>query len=212
METIITPKQPPIFEFSGNCLCLDFINTVHDRPSGMPLDLLADYSDLLLWGEQTHLVTDKEAKELGDKAVRHPDEAAYVLVKATTLREVMYRIFLAVSQEVAPLSQDIATLNVALAAAMGQLQIVLQADGFVKSWANKEQKLDSVLWPVVHSAADLLTSDKLNRLHVCAASDCNWLFMDTSKNGKRRWCDMKNCGNRTKARNFYKRKKLILTD
>ena len=40
----------------------------------------------------------------------------------------------------------------------------------------------------------------------CGASDCAWLFLDTSKNHHRRWCDMTRCGNRAKVRRFYARR------
>ena len=58
------------------------------------------------------------------------------------------------------------------------------------------------LWQLSENAAELLTSDKLGLLRECAKQDCRWLFLDTSKNHTRRWCDMKLCGNRMKARRF----------
>ena len=42
---------------------------------------------------------------------------------------------------------------------------------------------------------------------ICASEDCAWLFLDTSKNHTRRWCDMKTCGNRVKVSRHYERKK-----
>src|SRR5690606_34555848 len=67
--------------------------------------------------------------------------------------------------------------------------------------------LDQVLWPVAVSAAELLTSADRERVKECAADTCNWLFLDMSRNRSRRWCDMKECGNRAKARRFYKRQR-----
>ncbi len=205
-------KQHPVFEFSGNSLCLDFINTVHDRPSGMPLDLLTNYSDLLQWCQQTHLLTEQTFKQLSEEAAQKPEQAVHVLTEAITLREVLYRIFLAVSQGVPPPSQDMMALNTTLTIAMPRLQVIPEVHGFIWDWADKERSLDSILWPIVRSATSLLTSKNLDRVHVCAASDCNWLFVDISKNGKRRWCDMKNCGNRAKVRRFHERKKLVSAD
>jgi predicted RNA-binding Zn ribbon-like protein len=57
----------------------------------------------------------------------------------------------------------------------------------------------------VRSASDLLTSPDLENVHECDMSDCRWVFVDRSKNHRRRWCDMKVCGNRAKARKFYRR-------
>jgi predicted RNA-binding Zn ribbon-like protein len=51
-------------------------------------------------------------------------------------------------------------------------------------------------------ALELLIGDEPPRLHTCASDTCRWLFLDTSKNRTRRWCDMKICGNRAKARRY----------
>jgi predicted RNA-binding Zn ribbon-like protein len=62
-----------------------------------------------------------------------------------------------------------------------------------------------MLWPIASSAADLLTSERLKKVRLCEAKTCTWLFLDESRNHSRRWCDMKVCGNREKARRHYQR-------
>ena len=57
------------------------------------------------------------------------------------------------------------------------------------------------------SAAELLTSPDLPLVRECAGYDCGWLFMDTTKNRSRRWCDMATCGNRAKGRRHYERRR-----
>jgi predicted RNA-binding Zn ribbon-like protein len=47
-----------------------------------------------------------------------------------------------------------------------------------------------------------MVSSDLERIRSCAATTCAWLFLDTTKNRTRRWCDMKTCGNREKVRRF----------
>jgi predicted RNA-binding Zn ribbon-like protein len=64
-----------------------------------------------------------------------------------------------------------------------------------------------MLWPVAQSVEDLLTSAELIAVRECAAPDCGRLFVDTSRNRTRRWCDMRSCGNRAKVRRFYSRRK-----
>ena len=71
----------------------------------------------------------------------------------------------------------------------------------------EERKLDQMLWPIIRSAAELLTSDKLDRVCECPGENCGWLFIDMSRNRSRRWCDMKDCGNRAKARRHYRKTK-----
>ncbi|WP_433983920.1 CGNR zinc finger domain-containing protein [Tunturiibacter empetritectus] len=61
------------------------------------------------------------------------------------------------------------------------------------------------LWLIAQAAADLLLSQSTSQIRSCAAETCRWLFLDTSKNHTRRWCNMKICGNRMKARRFNSR-------
>ena len=64
---------------------------------------------------------------------------------------------------------------------------------------------EAMLWPVLRSAAELLTSEEAARVRQCASETCSWLFVDRSRTHRRRWCDMKTCGNRDKARRYYQR-------
>ena len=63
---------------------------------------------------------------------------------------------------------------------------------------------DRVLWEIGRAAGRLVVSPRLARVRACAASDCGWWFVDDTKNRSRRWCDMKLCGNRAKAREYYR--------
>jgi predicted RNA-binding Zn ribbon-like protein len=69
------------------------------------------------------------------------------------------------------------------------------------SWADQRDP-ELPLWALAMSAADLITSEAVQRVRTCDNAECRWLFLDTSKNHTRRWCDMKICGNRMKARRF----------
>jgi predicted RNA-binding Zn ribbon-like protein len=200
-------SEPYTFDFSGGVLCLDFANTVSDRPEPRPVEHLNRYADLVSWGRQVGVLADDRARRLLDAAVRHPDQAEAVLARAVALREAIYRIFLAVANDLAPAKGDLAALNDALADALSRARVVPGGGGFAWGWADDMAALDSMLWPVARSAADLLTSGDLGVVRVCPGSDCRWLFADRSRNGSRRWCDMKVCGNRAKARRFQQRKR-----
>ena len=198
--------QKTQFDFSGNALCLDFTNTVNDRTS-TPRELLRSYDDLLSWSEQASVLTGGEIQRLREGAVQRPREAQAVVSQAIVAREAIYALCVALVADAAPAEADVRVFNTMLAGAMARLSIQAEGDGFVWSWREKGTALDCMLWPVLRSAADLLTSEARERLRMCAAEDCGWLFLDTSKNHSRRWCDMKGCGNRAKARNHYRQKK-----
>jgi predicted RNA-binding Zn ribbon-like protein len=191
----------------GNSLCLDFTHTLDERWSGHPQELLNSYSDLVSWGLFMHLLTDDQAQHLRDEAARHPAGASQAFQKAIVLREAIYRIFYEIAEDSSPAEADLITLNALLSEAMSHARILSKEDGFVWDWDGDERTLERLPWLVVRSAADLLTSDELDTVRACAAEDCRWLFLDTSKNHSRRWCDMKSCGNRAKARRYNVRKK-----
>ena len=200
-------KQEQIFDLTGGLLCLDFANTLDNRTDVHPQELLNSYNDLVLWSQQADVLTEQEARRLLEKAARSPTEASRVLQRAVAIREAIFRIFKQVAEDESPGDEDLITLSAMVAEAQKHAQIVPNTNGFRWDWVDKRSDLDCMLWPVVRSAADFLTSDELDTVRVCASDSCNWLFIDTSKNHSRRWCNMKSCGNREKARRFYTRKK-----
>jgi predicted RNA-binding Zn ribbon-like protein len=202
------PKEAvEAFDFVSNRLCLDFSNTLHDRNTDMPRDHFSTYSDLVWWSQAAGILTSEETQLLLEEAQRHPVNAARVFQKAVTLREAIYRIFSAIGREDSPEVVDLQVLNTAYAEAMGRACVVQKGDSFAWDWGGKETALDRILWDIVRSAAELLVSEELHLLRECAAEDCGWLFLDTSKNHSRRWCDMKSCGNRAKVGRHYERTK-----
>jgi len=201
-------QQEQEFDFSGGLPCLDFANTLGGRLRERPRERLRYYSDLISWARQSGSLTDLEAQRLLREARRRPGEAAAVLERATALREAIYRVFSAVVGERFPEAADLRLLNNALSDALSWSRIVPSGDGFAWDWAGRGERLEQLMWPVARSAAELLTSADLSRVRECAETGCGWLFLDTSRNRSRQWCDMKVCGNRAKARRHYARSKL----
>jgi predicted RNA-binding Zn ribbon-like protein len=199
----------------GGRLSLDFANTADWHASDHPVEFLTSYSDLVTWSQHVGTLTDHQAQRLLKKAARRPEDATAVLERAIALREAIYRMFTAISHGRPPQAADLATFNAELSEALAQSRIIstlrqaqdTAVGGFAWDWAGAEGALDQMLWPVVHDAAGLLTSEDLDRVGQCADDRCGWLFLDTSRNRSRRWCSMEDCGNRAKARRHYKRKR-----
>ena len=189
-------------------LCLDFANTADWHASDHPTEQLNSYSDLVSWAQRAGILTDHEAQQLSEESLRRPGEAAAVLERAIALREAIYRVLSAVAGDRPPEEGDLATLNETLSQALPQLQITRAAGRFVWGWSGDETALDRLIWPVTQSVADVLTSEKLARVGQCADDrGCGFLFLDMSRNRSRRWCDMKDCGNRAKAKRHYNRRR-----
>jgi predicted RNA-binding Zn ribbon-like protein len=128
-----------------------------------------------------------------------------VLEEAVRFREALFRIFAAVASRRSPPRDDLALLNLVLCRALAHRRVERTEGGFAWGWAEAADALVRMLWPVARSAADLLVSPDVARVKKCAGPTCDWLFVDMSRNRSRRWCDMRECGNRAKARRYSAR-------
>jgi len=197
-------KSP--FELTGGRLCLDFANTVDDRPTSNPKSRLKGYADLLAFGVQTGVLSASEAREAAALETNRPHYAAELYRRAVALRERIFRIFSATAATSNPPLKDMLALNAVFRAANARAVVLPLGEGFRWVWQDKKNMTDRLLWEIIRSAILLLTSDDTKLVRQCAGDDCDWLFIDNSRSSNRRWCEMKTCGNRHKAREFYRRK------
>lgn len=195
------------FDLSGGNLALDFVNTVSSRPTPERLDRLSDYPKLVVFGEEAGVLSQLVANRLYRIAGEAPSHGETALQQAVRLREALFAIFSAVAEHRALPANALALLNFAVQEGAAHSRIVHTNHRFVVEWIGMDTYVDSLLWPIARAGADLLTSDELANLRICASDDCAWLFLDQTKNHRRRWCDMKTCGNRVKARRHYERMK-----
>ena len=192
------------FELTGGRLCLDLANTRDERGTDHPRELLPRYEDLLNWGVQARAIRPADAAALRGHAVSRQIAASEALRRATEVREAIFRLFSALADGLEAPPDALTVLNRSLSEALGKRCLGRHGRRLVWEWRQAARpELDQVLWPVILSAADLLTSSDLDRVRRCAGTGCAWLFIDTSKNRTRRWCDMSVCGNRAKAKRHY---------
>lgn len=185
-------------------LCLDFVNSTgqHADPAA---DHLRSYADLLAWSLDVSLLTSAEADELYTQSQAHPAEAAAVFAMAFELRAAIFAVLSSAASQQPPPAAALATLNEALAEVQGHLRLTADEAGARWTWVYSPTDLAQMLGPVVWSAVEVLQSADRADLRVCEGHDCDWVFLDTSRNHSRRWCSMQSCGNRAKARRHYHR-------
>lgn len=188
-------------------LCLDFANTASRLGTDEPIERLHSYDDLVAWAHESQLIGRTESRRLREEAARRPAEAERVLRSARRLRGAIWRIFRAFARGEKPDRADLDTLNRALADGIATRQLHESERGYCWTWEEQPDGLDWPLWPVAYSAAELTTTDDLERVKVCEGGACGWLFVDMSRNRSRRWCSMDDCGNVIKARRHYARRK-----
>ena len=201
-----TPAGAYRFEFIGGEPCLDFSNTVGGDRRTSTVEHLHSYADLVSWARQGELITPAHARGLLLRAEREPAAAAETLAAAIELREAIFRAFFALAQGKRAGQGDLDRINRALAGTLGHRRVVQSGRGYAFGWEDADQ-LDRMLWPVVQSAAELIAEAHGAHVKHCGLWDdgCSWLFVDSSRNGSRRWCTMEDCGNKAKARRHYAR-------
>jgi predicted RNA-binding Zn ribbon-like protein len=207
----VTSTPSPAFDLSGGRLCLDFTNTVSGMRDVAPRERLHGYADLLAFARAAGAIDEPLARRLLAEARRRPGDADAAFRDAISVREALYRIFVARANGAEPSRPDLELLSAALARALSHRRLARRGAAFALAWEDAPGALDAPLWPIVESAAALLTSDaELERVRVCGlfeSRECSWLFIDSTRARTRRWCSMKDCGNVAKARRHHARAK-----
>ena len=198
------------FDLTSGALALDFVNTLSGRYDDEPRDGLRSYDELLSFARGVDCIDASETGALAQLALRFPDEAARALADATRMREVLFVIFSSVAAGHTPLQVDLNRIEPSLTRAAGQRRLHLQDGRVALGWepiGDEPAFLERPLWSIVQDAVDLLVHGELDRVRECAADDCGWLFIDTTRNRSRRWCSMQTCGNRAKVSSFRARQR-----
>jgi predicted RNA-binding Zn ribbon-like protein len=187
--------------------CLDYANTRMWRGTATPVEVLDTLPALLDWIAGPAGLSEGTVASLRAWADADPARAGALLAEAVALRELVYRVLAAVGAGARVAEADLAALNKAVAEAPPRARLARLSGGYGWEADPVAPTAPALLAPVLWSVADLLVQAARHRLRQCANPECGWLFIDASKNGTRRWCDMTACGNRAKARRHYERSK-----
>jgi predicted RNA-binding Zn ribbon-like protein len=188
----------------GGDLAVDFVNTVTARDSE-PSDWVDGYGALLGWAALTGAFAKKDVAALSALAEAEPARATAALARCRSLREALCGVLYSMIERRAPTADDLMTIDDMRLAAAKAAKLVSVRGRVASVWSVERSGLDLIAHIVADQALALLQDPKLDRLRVCDGHDCGWVFVDTSKNGRRRWCDMATCGNTAKARRHYER-------
>jgi predicted RNA-binding Zn ribbon-like protein len=212
------PQPDANWRLVGERSCLDFVNTVGGRvspPDGAEgsrdfadhvlREDIPDYEALLRWSVFASLLEPSEADRLRGESRRSAPAAKRVLRRALRLREALYRIGKALVEDWSPPGDDLQILDQEVREARQRQRLVAKGRRLEAEWILDTPRLDRMLWPIALSAATVFGSDDVNRLKQCGGPRCGWLFVDTTRNHSRQWCEMANCGNLAKVHRFRER-------
>jgi predicted RNA-binding Zn ribbon-like protein len=199
----VSRSVPKPFQLLAGHPALELVNTLDLRFSRNPQELLPAYADLLRFAVQLRLLPAEQARKLGRTV--HAHEGQRVLASTVELREALAALLYAWVDGDKPADGQVKILETHFHAAALHRSLRGGDERLVWSWSGLEQQAELPLWKLAQSASDFLVSEDARLVKGCGDPTCRWLFLDLSKNHTRRWCDMKTCGNRMKARRHQAR-------
>jgi predicted RNA-binding Zn ribbon-like protein len=189
----------PSFIFLGDRLWLDFVNT-DDVRRGMRVDLLRDFDAFVRWLEAASLLDGERAGGIRRRAQLQLAGASAVLAEARRIRASLRALAERGAQAADVRRTVVGEINRVLGRSVGTRRLEERADGsFMRAFVPGGDAFAALMIPVVESAADSLVTGELIRVRRCGDPTCPRVFLDATRNGRRRWCQMGTCGNRAKA-------------
>lgn len=191
-------------DYVGGDAAIDFVNTVTGRDA-MPRDWLDGYARLVEWAGKAKLLPAGSLRALARKAKREPAAAARALGRAKALREALFDLLSAVAAGRAPPAEALAKLHEHWLDGVRAHELRFERGHVAPVVAVAADDLDLIAAMVAYRTVEFVLPSPADRLRICQGPECSWLFIDRSKAGRRRWCDMAVCGNAAKSRRFYAR-------
>jgi predicted RNA-binding Zn ribbon-like protein len=177
---------------------LDFTNTVNSRGADFGPDVLTNFDDVLSWGSRVGVIDGAEEDGLRSLTAKRGEVA---LTRAKAIREALYRIF---ATRPSTATGDIELLEREVRSAQTMRVLVPERGNFAWRWRADDP--DTITHRIALAAAELVTSPAFGRVHVCPGDNCAWLFLDTSRSGRRLWCSEETCGTRNRVRRWRTRR------
>ncbi|MFP3546784.1 CGNR zinc finger domain-containing protein [Rhizobium sp. SIMBA_035] len=194
-------KSVSDMRLSGGHPALDFVNTVDSRRGRWGPDLVTEFVDLVTFSQRTNLISAAAATTLRQAEDSSPGAAAKALAMAIAFRESLYRVLLEEDGGAIAPESDANVVKAAAIVARSHQAFEQLAGRW--GWTIKVETPADLVYVLSSSAADLLVS-RPNRRPVkgCKGDNCGWLFLDTSKGGRRIWCSEASCGVHSRVRKF----------
>ncbi len=193
-------------QLDGGCPVFDFTNTISNRNDPDYFDYLTKYDDFVDWINKIKLLPKGKMDAIAAFSKSHTRKSADTLRQIIEVREVVFKLFSSLAQQQKADRETVDAFNGFFSEALSNMRVEVGRKEVATSFFVSEKTiLKEPLYILVKNAFDILSTQSFDRIKECPT--CRWLFLDTTKNGKRRWCNMQVCGSNDKARRYYHRKK-----
>jgi predicted RNA-binding Zn ribbon-like protein len=176
---------------------LAFVNTL-EYSHGLPEEHLDSIETALDWLRDHSLMHDDAVRAELERFTPDPAAGERALVRIRRVRAGMRELVDATVEGRAPGARELAVVNRALRSPY-IYQLAPATDGVTLEHRHDGDPISGALARLTESVAREVSQGDPDRLRVCDNDECRWAFHDTSRSGRRRWCDMATCGNRAKV-------------
>jgi predicted RNA-binding Zn ribbon-like protein len=178
-------------------VALDFANTDVYAQGDEALDVLHTAAEFAAWcGAQGLALAPDNVRQVHDKAERA------TLAGAAALRSAVRAVAEDFANGRTVTQEALDSLHSSYADALGRSRATVTATGLEWSWNDGTPQ--ALIDALAHSAVTLMAHGRVDRIKACPA--CGFLFLDKTKNGSRRWCDMADCGTEDKSRRYVEKR------
>ncbi len=192
-------------------LFISFGNTL-EFSHGRPEEHLPDALALLAWLRERKLISGRGLAAEAGRLRRDGEEANRRLERFRHLRELVHAIAAETNERGHPTHDQVRLLNHILRHGLHYHQLEMDPESTRYAFAQVGDRLDQARATIASSLAQFLADDAPSRLRVCANEGCRYLFIDRSPTGRRRWCDMRTCGNQAKVARHRARARVHLDE
>lgn len=190
-------------------LCCNFVNTQSSWTSADRYDYFQTYENFIEWCLKVNILSQERVQALRALSIQQPEDAKASLTRIKEIRYILHGLISAVAKNSkAALLHFLPSFNLLLRVeAVSRQRLIYKERKFVIDPINIDGDLTAPVWLAVESLANLLVENDLHRIKECPK--CGWVFLDETKNGKRKWCNPKYCGTSDKMKRYNDRKKNI---
>jgi len=190
-------------------LAWDFTNTSSGRGSLAKLEHLRNFDTLIQWVEHARVMPPSDCAYARAELAGHPRRSQRILERTIEMRELIWMIGTALAEQRPVSGKLLELLSAVHAENLRHAEMKMRFCSYIWVWNPRRDIQAAILGPITLSALTLLMEKDLQRTKRCAGQECGWLFYDTTKNNRRRWCEMRVCGNRAKVRAARQRQRQV---
>jgi predicted RNA-binding Zn ribbon-like protein len=201
------PSRAGALELVGGMVALDLTNTSSGRDTPAHQEHLRDFDTAMEWVAHTGVIAAADCAYIRQAAASRPKWASAIFKRVIELRELIWMIATALAEQRPVAGKLLASLATMHARNLRFVEMKLSGGAYIWSWNPRRNAEAAILGPITLSAVTLLMEKDTTRTKRCAGLECGWLYFDTTKNNRRRWCEMRVCGNRAKVRAARMRRK-----